>query len=83
MAETVLEKEPVTERRSRSAVLGEHFENGVNLMKKIGRTSNDAAEEWMDDNLQRIKRHPTETVIGSLLLGLMIGGTIGFLLRKK
>ena len=83
MAETVLEKEPITERRSRSAVLGEHFENGMNLAKKIGRATNDAAEEWMDDNVQRIKRHPTETVIGALACGILLGGAISWLLRRK
>lgn len=85
MAEALLEKEPkvATESRSRAAEIGEHFAHGVDLAKKIGRVSNDAAEEWMDDNIQRIKRHPAETVVGAFAAGIVLGGFLSWLFRRK
>ncbi len=82
MAEALLEKEPKL-TRSRSAEIGEHFTHGVDLMKKIGRTTSDAAEEMMEDNLQRIKRHPIETVVGAFGAGILVGGFISWLLNRK
>ena len=80
----VLEKEPeVKEYRSRAAAMGEHFAHGVDLAKKIGRTTSDAAEELMDDTSLRIKRHPAETVVGAFAAGILLGGFISWMLRRK
>ncbi len=85
MAETLLEKEPVIEKQARrySELIGERFKDGVELAKKVAKTSSDAAEDFMEETTHRIKRHPTETVAGALALGLAFGTIIGLLVRRK
>ncbi len=85
MAEALLEEKAkrMPPTPSRSAVIGEHFEHGVQLAKKIGRTSSDAAEEWMEDNIQRIRRHPTEAIVGAFAVGILAGGLLNWLLRRR
>jgi ElaB/YqjD/DUF883 family membrane-anchored ribosome-binding protein len=85
MAETLLEKEPVVEKHAQhyKEIFGERIKDGVELAKKVARTSKDAAEDFMEETTHRIKRHPTETVAGALATGLVIGTIIGLLIRRK
>ncbi len=82
MAE-VMEKVAPPEHRSRAAYIAEEFGKGVNMIKTMGRTANDAAEEWMEDNTARIKRHPIETVVGSFAAGAILGSLLTCMFRRK
>ncbi len=57
-------------------------EEGFDLAKRLGKRSGDAAEELMEDTSQRIRRHPTETVVMAFAAGFFIGGFISWLTRR-
>ncbi len=68
--------------RTTSAV-ADAIESGIDTAKRLGKHSSDAAEELMDDTVQRIKRHPLETVVAAFAVGFAIGGFIDCLIRRK
>jgi ElaB/YqjD/DUF883 family membrane-anchored ribosome-binding protein len=86
MTETVLEREPKVEKQEfrRSAEkLGERVKEGVEFVKKFGRTSSEAAEEFMEDTNRKIRRHPAETVVGAFAVGIAIGALVALFIRRK
>jgi ElaB/YqjD/DUF883 family membrane-anchored ribosome-binding protein len=86
MTDAVLEREPKIEKQElrRSAEkLGERVKEGVEFVKKIGRTSSDAAEEFLEDTTKRIRRHPAETVVGAFAVGVAVGALVTFIVRRK
>lgn len=89
MLENVLEKtgDRVAEtarRASRaSAALEEAFEEGVATAKRAMKHCADATEEFMQDNQQRIKRHPLESLVAAFAAGTALGIAIGWFSRKK
>ena len=86
MAETVLEKEPMIEKpehRFTPGMISERWRDGVELAKKIRKTSADAAEDFLDETKHQIKRHPAGTVLGAFGVGIAVGALIGLLVRRK
>jgi len=76
MTDAVLEREPKIEKQEmrRSAEkLGERVKEGVEFVKKIGRTSSDAAREFLEGTTKRIRRRPAETVVGAFAVGIAVG----------
>ncbi len=65
-----------------TSTLSGTFDDAVDTAKHIGKRGSDAAEELMDDTVLRIKRHPTETVVGAFVAGVLIGGFIDCMLRR-
>jgi ElaB/YqjD/DUF883 family membrane-anchored ribosome-binding protein len=47
------------------------------------RQGGDAAEEFFDDTTKRLQRHPIETVITSLAVGMSVGILIGWMLKRR
>ena len=43
----------------------------------------DAAEEFFDDTTKRLQRHPIETVITSLAVGMSVGIMIGWMMKRR
>jgi ElaB/YqjD/DUF883 family membrane-anchored ribosome-binding protein len=66
-----------------SVEVAEAVENGINMIKRVGKRTSDAAEELMDDTSQRIKRHPAETVVMAFAAGFLVGGFISWLARRR
>jgi ElaB/YqjD/DUF883 family membrane-anchored ribosome-binding protein len=58
--------------RTTSAV-ADAIEDGVGAAKRVAKQGGDAAEEFLDDTTKRLQRHPTETVIASLAVGIAVG----------
>ena len=65
------------------AAVTEAVDEGIEAAKHIGKRSSDAAEEWMDDTTDRIKRHPAETVVIAFAAGIVLGGFISWCLRHR
>ena len=85
MAEALLEKEIVEKVRHSEAIeaLEGKIKDGVKMAKKFGKTSTEAAEELLDDTTRQIKRHPAGYIFGALGVGILLGGLLGFFIRRK
>lgn len=59
------------------------IDEGIDVAKRVGKHGSDAAEEWMTDTTERIKRHPTETVVMAFAAGFLAGGFVSWLTRRK
>jgi ElaB/YqjD/DUF883 family membrane-anchored ribosome-binding protein len=66
-----------------TAAMTEAFEDSIGMAKRAVKHTCDAAEEFMDDTTQRIKRHPAETVVASFAIGVVLGMMMGWTARRK
>lgn len=89
MAEAMMEKvsEQIAQSAQRISRAAESFadvlDEGIGVAKRAVKHSGDALEELMDDNTQRIKRHPLETVGMTFAIGFGVGMAFGWLMRRK
>ena len=85
MPETVEKVDaPCTETIHKVIVkLADAVDEGIDVAKRVGKRSSDAAEELMDDTAQRIKRHPTETVVMAFAAGFFLGGFVSWMTRRR
>ncbi len=74
--------EPAHKPRNRF-VIADAIDDTIEMAKHIGKRSGDAAEEFMDDTMQRIKRHPIETMIMVFGAGFIAGGFLCWLSRQR
>lgn len=61
----------------------EVFEEGVETAKRVGKKTSDATEELMDDTVNRVKRHPVESVVTAFAIGFIVGGFVDWVMRRK
>ena len=66
-----------------SSAMAEAVEDGIGAAKRVAKQAGDAAEELFDDTTKRLQRHPVETVIGSMVVGLALGIVVGWLIARK
>jgi ElaB/YqjD/DUF883 family membrane-anchored ribosome-binding protein len=89
MAEAVMEKvsEQIAQSAQRISRAAETFadvlDEGITVAKRAAKHSGDALEEMMDENTQRIKRHPLETVAMTFAVGFSVGMLFGWLMKKR
>ncbi len=89
MAETVLDKieaqtaRPLHQISRATSAVADAIEDSIGAAKRIGKRGSEAAEEFMDDTTQRIKRHPIETVMMAFGAGVIVGGFVSWLAGRK
>lgn len=89
MAENVLEKadaqvaESIRKLSRATSSMAEAIDEGVGVIKLAVKRSGDLAEEIMDDTTARVKRHPVETMVATLALGLVAGVFVGWIVSRK
>jgi ElaB/YqjD/DUF883 family membrane-anchored ribosome-binding protein len=66
-----------------SGVVADVFEDGLRAARRVAKQSGDAAEEIFDDTTKRLQRHPIETVIASLAVGVACGIVIGWIIKRN
>jgi ElaB/YqjD/DUF883 family membrane-anchored ribosome-binding protein len=75
--------QPIHQMRQRAAALAEAFDEGIEIAKRVGKHTSDAAEELMQDTQERIKRRPAETVVMAFTAGFLAGGLVSWMTRLK
>lgn len=63
--------------------MAEAVEEGIGAAKRVAKQAGDAAEELFDDTAKRLQRHPIETVVGSMVIGVALGIIVGWLIARK
>ena len=89
MAQSVLgrQSEHVAESARKALHLTSAFadamEERIKAARRVAKQSGDAAEEFLDDTTKRLQRHPTETVVASLAVGVVVGILIGWAMKRR
>lgn len=89
MPATVLEKtgeqieETVSKAGRMTAKIGETLHERLDEAKLIAKRQVHAAEEAIDQTKLKIRKHPVETVVGTLIVGIATGMLLGWVLRRK
>ena len=89
MPQTALERtgEHITESARKASrvtsAVADAIEDGVGEARRVLRQGGDAAEEFFDDTTKRLQRHPIETVITSLAVGMTVGILIGWMIKRR
>ena len=89
MAQSVLEGtgEHIAEtarKASRAAsAVADALQDSVGAAQRVAKQGGDAAEEFLDDTVKRMQRHPIETVVVTLTLGVASGIAIGWMMRRN
>ena len=65
------------------SAMADVIEDGIDAAKRVGKHTSDATEELMDDTVNRVKRHPVESLVTSFALGFILGGFVDWLTRRK
>lgn len=66
-----------------TTAVAEAIEDGIHAVRRVGKTGSDVAEEFIDDAKERVKRHPTGTIVAALAVGVAIGGLLDALIRRR
>ncbi|HET6207490.1 MAG TPA: hypothetical protein VFD98_11820 [Terracidiphilus sp.] len=66
-----------------TSAMGDVVEEGLGVARRVAKQAGDAAEEFFDETTKRLERHPVETVVGSLAVGVAIGFLIGWLVSRE
>jgi len=89
MAQSVLEQtgEQIAEtarKASRAAsALADVLEDGIGAAQRVAKQGGDAAEEFLDDTVKRMQRHPIETVVVTFAIGVAAGLAIGWMMKRR
>ncbi len=69
--------------KPRARFVTEAIDDTIEMAKHIGKRSGDAAEEFMDDTMKRIQRHPIETMIMVFGAGFIAGGFLCWMANRR
>jgi ElaB/YqjD/DUF883 family membrane-anchored ribosome-binding protein len=89
MTKTVFERaeehfaEPMHKVSRATAAMAEALEDGIHAAKRVGKTGSEAAEEFLEDARERVKRHPAGTIAAAFGLGFLFGAIFDWMVRRK
>ena len=66
-----------------TSAMTDAVEEGLGGARRVAKHAGDLAEEFFDDTTKRLGRHPVETVVGAVAVGMAIGVVIGWLISRK
>ena len=66
-----------------ASVMADCVEDGIDAVKRVGKHASDATEELMEDTVNRVKRHPVESLVTAFAIGFILGGLVDWLTRRK
>ena len=65
-----------------TSAMADVMEESLGAARRVAKQAGDAAEEFFDDTSKRLQRHPAETVMGSMVVGIAIGIVVGWLIAR-
>jgi hypothetical protein len=65
-----------------TSAMAEVVEESLGAAKRVAKQAGDAAEELFDETTKRLQRHPVETAVGSLAIGVCLGIVVGWLIAR-
>lgn len=80
-AERIEERTPSIPRVT--SMFADVLDDGIEVAKRVGKHTSDATEELMDDTVNRVKRHPVESLVMVFALGFIMGGLVDWLTRRN
>lgn len=89
MSDTVIDRagEQISEAARKASrmttVVADVVEDGLRAARRVVKQGGDAAEEIFDDTTKRLQRHPIETVITSVAVGMAFGFVLGWVLKRR
>jgi len=66
-----------------TSMFADALDDGIEVAKRVGKHTSDATEKLMDDAVNRVKRHPVESLVMVFALGFIVGGLVDWLTRRK
>jgi ElaB/YqjD/DUF883 family membrane-anchored ribosome-binding protein len=57
--------------------------NGVGVLRRAAKQGGDAAEEFLDDTTQSVRRHPVLTVATTFAAGFTAGAFLCWMMKRK
>ncbi len=66
-----------------ASLIADVIDDGIETAKRVGKHTSDATEELMDDTVNRVKRHPVESMVMVFALGFILGGLVDWLTRRQ
>ncbi len=66
-----------------SSAVADAIEDRVGVVRRAAKRGGDAAEEFLDDTTQRIKRHPVLSVATTFAVGFIAGALIGWMMKRR
>jgi hypothetical protein len=66
-----------------TSIFAEVVDDGIDAAKRVGKHTSDATEELMDDTVNRVKRHPVESLVMVFALGFIFGALVDWRTRRK
>ena len=89
MSETVVDR--TTEHIADSArhascatrAVADAIDDGVDAVRRAAKQGGDAAEEFLNDTTERLRRQPALTVAATLAVGLTVGALLGWMVSRR
>ena len=66
-----------------TSMFADALDDGIEAAKRVGKRTSDATEELIDDTVNRVKRHPVESLVMVFALGFIMGALVDWLTRRK
>jgi hypothetical protein len=66
-----------------TSAMADVVEEGLGAARRVAKQAGDAAEEFFDETTKRLERHPVETVVGSMVVGIALGIVVGWLISRR
>jgi ParB-like chromosome segregation protein Spo0J len=89
MSQTLVERtaeriaESTRQASRATSAIGDAVEDGVEVARRAAKQGGDAAEEFLDDTTERLKRHLVLTVAPTFAVGVTSGALIGWMMRRR
>ncbi len=66
-----------------ASAVAEALEDGVGAARRVAKQGGDAAEEFLDDTIKRLQRHPIETIVMTFAVAFAAGIAMGWIMKRR